>query len=124
MSGSRFAVTRSWCVAKVRVALDTSGRAFIFSSILDAQWAQPRFSIRYVLVVNAPGILKRGTTSTCDSIEAQISWIRGKRDAWSLADRRSWFVAKVIVAYSTPGSSLILASILAAQFAQPRFFRI
>ena len=58
------------------------------------------------------------------SIEAQISWIRGKRDAWSLADRRSWFVAKVIVAYSTPGSSLILASILAAQFAQPRFFRI
>ncbi len=76
-------------MANVRVALDTSGRAFIFSSILDAQWAQPRLSIRYVFVVKEPGILKRGTTSTWDSMEVQISRIRGSRAAWSLADSLS-----------------------------------
>ena len=43
-SGSA-ARTRSCLVAKVMVASSTPGRALIFSSILEAQWAQPRFSM-------------------------------------------------------------------------------
>ena len=114
-SGSS-AVTRSCLVAKVIVALSIPSMAAICSSILEAQWAQPRFSRMYTFVIFLPDVpSERGVTLTCDSMEVQILRISGRYWSGSSAVTRSCLVAKVIVAPSIPPMAAICSSILEAQ---------
>ena len=65
-----------------------------------------------------------GVTVTSDSMEAQILRYSGSNASGSSAATASCFVANVMVAILTPGSSRICRSIFAAQLAQPRLSRM